>query len=90
MRVNTVNGLCHSVRRADTSRVSKSMVTYVCYMRWLTIWLQVLCVVARLTYTARASSRYSRLVSILEGSVTFPAASFTFWYHSLYGTKSSW
>lgn len=91
MRVNTVNGLCHSVRKADKSRVSKSMVTCVCYMRLPTIWLQVMCVVvARLTYTTRASSRYSRLVSILECSVTLPAASFTFWYQSLYGTKSSW
>jgi hypothetical protein len=90
MRVNTVNGLCHSVRRADTSRASKSTVTYVCYVRLLTIWLQVTCVVERLTYTTRVSSRYSRLVSNLECSMTLPAASFTFWYHTLYGTKSSW
>jgi len=66
------------------------MVTYICYMRLLTIWLEVMYVIARLTYTTRASNRYNKLVSVLEFSVMLPAASFTFWYHSLYGSKSSW
>ena len=33
--VNMVNGMCHNVMRADTGRMSKSMVMYVCNMRLL-------------------------------------------------------